>query len=419
MKTLKCILLCFLVASATEYCLCQQRSGQNTRFIRSASKTPALAQQQLPDLDRYLEKKMKKAGLLGMQVAFVSSGNSIWQGNYGVKEYGTTKEVDANTLFMIASCSKPITALGVLKLVDQGKVQLDDPVNSYLPFPVVNPNYPHEAISIRMLLAHVSSLKDNWSVLTPLYTLEEGGDSPLPLNEFLADYLVEGKRFYNAEANFLNTEAATEFQYSNVGYALLGYLIECVAEKPFKEFMQTELFDPLGMNDTYWFLGDIPHENIARPHELPDKENDLTEPKIHKHYGYPDYPDGQVRTTASDYGRFLSLILNQGRINGEQFVKKELIDEFTSVQFPDVNKHQAIAWNYNEFENFIYYLLMPRLPSHTGADPGVATAVSLDPEYKTGAILFTNSPPTRFTGQKIFYQEMMKRLLKEARKYGR
>lgn len=369
-------------------------------------------------LEDYLEKKMHKAGLIGLQVAYITKDH-IWQGNFGIKEYGRNKEVDNNTLFMIASCSKPITALGVLKLVDSGKANLDDPVNSYLPYRVVNPYIPEDEITIRMLLAHVSSIKDNWQILSPLYTHESGGgDSPLALADFLKGYLLVGGQFYHSKDNFLNNEVATVFQYSNVGYALLGLLIERISGKSFTEFMREEIFKPLEMNDTYWLLADIPHDNIANPHELPSKTNKILEPRIFDHYGYADYPSGQIRTTTSDYGRFLQVLLNDGVFDGKQFISRHLIKEFITIQYPKVNKHQAISWNYNEFDNFIYYLLMPRLPSHTGADPGVATAVSFDPEKKIGALIFTNSPPNGFIGQKIFYQEIMKRLLKEAKRYN-
>jgi len=377
--------------------------------------TKVQAQSDNPKLDKFLIKKMNKADLIGMQVAFISNGDYIWQGNYGVKEYSTNDKVDENTLFMIASCSKPVTAFGILKLVDQGKIKLDDPVNTFLPFQVSNPNFPDEVITVRMLLAHVSSIKDNWPVLTPLYTTEQGGDSPIPLGEFLKEYLVAGGKYYEKEENFWKEEPATIFQYSNVGYALLGLLIEQVSGMTFKVFMQKEIFDPLEMNESYWFLADIPHDNIARPHDMPNKKTNFKEPKVLKHYGYPDYPDGQLRTTTSDYGRFLKVILNEGTVDGNQFLSKKTMEEFLKVQYPEVAKWQAISWNYNEFDNWIYYLLMPRLPSHTGVDPGVATVVSFDPKTRTGAIIFSNALPATFIHQKIFYQEIMKRLLKEAK----
>ncbi len=368
-------------------------------------------------LNRYLSKKMERAGLVGLQAAYLSAGDSIWQGNYGLKEWNTTDSVNAETLFMIASCSKPVTALGILKLADQGLLSLDDPVNDHLPFAVENPHSAGIPITIRMLLTHVSSLKDNWPVMTPLYTVENGGgDSPLPLQEFLENYLVPGGRYYDQQENFQAVAPATNFRYCNIGYALAGLIIETVSGQSFPAFMRNEIFQPLGMLESYWMLADIPYENIARPHDIPNGQNDLDQIKILPHYGYPDYPDGQIRTTTADYAKFLRMIVNKGKVGQHQFISPEFIEEFTTIQYPEVARYQAIAWNYNEFDNFIYYLLMPRLPSHTGADPGVATVVSFNPETGHAGIIFTNSPPQKFMETKVFYQEIMKRLLKEAKK---
>ena len=153
---------------------------------------------------------------------------------------------------------------------------------------------------------------------------------------------------------------------------------------------------------------------FAPSNELPDKKSEHSEPKVLKNYGYPDFPDGQLRTTVSDYAQILKVILNYGQVDGTPFLKKEVVDQFLSIQFPDAYKWQAIAWNYNEFENWLYYLFMPHLPSHTGGDPGVATVVSFDPETRIGALVFLNSPPNTFKGGKIFYLDMVKKLLKEA-----
>jgi hypothetical protein len=81
-----------------------------------------------------------------------------------------------------------------------------------------------------------------------------------------------------------------------------------------------------------------------------------------------------------------------------------------------VAKWRAISWSYNEFENFIYNMIMPRVPSHTGLDPGTNTVVSFNPETKTGVLVFSNSPTTTFRCEKIIYLDMVKRLFKEAEK---
>lgn len=375
--------------------------------------SPLSAQSGNSKMDKYFTKKMEKANVIGLQAASIQDGELVWQGSYGLKEYKTEKEVNDSTLFMIASCSKPVTALGIMLLFDHGKLDLDDPVNKYLSFPISNPNHPDSTITIRMLLTHTSSLKDNWDILTPLYTLPEGGDSPLELNQFVEGYFTEGGQYYDPEGNFHTYGTAYKYDYCNMGYVILGLIIEQISGLPFSDYMQEEIFKPLQMNNSYWFLKEIPHQNIARPHEIhPSPKKDPREPEILNHYGYADFPDGQLRTTVSDYAQVIKLMVNEGRINGEVFIKPSTVKEFLSIQYPKVAKHQAIAWNYNEFDSFIYYLLMPRLPSHTGADPGVATVVSFDPETRSGGIIFSNSPTITFGGQKIFYQEMMKKLLK-------
>ncbi len=372
------------------------------------------AQKPSASLDRFMPRKMKRAGIVGIQAASVSEGKLFWKGSFGVMNVNTRTPVNDSTLFLIASCSKPITALAVLILADQGRFELDDPIGKYLPFCPVNPHFPRDTITIRMLLAHVSSLRDNWEILDPLYTLQTGGDSPIGLEEFVTEWFTDTGRYYSAEKNYLNSPPAQKWEYCNMGYVLLGYLIEKVSGRSFTDYMQNEIFVPLSMHRSWWMLSDIPDTNIARPHVLHDKKSGKKGPTILPHYGYPDFPDGQLRTSVSDYSLFVGLLLSNGKLGDKVFLTPEMTAEFLRVQYPGINRYQAIAWNYNEFENRMYYLLMPRLPSHTGGDPGVATVVSFDPEKHTGAIVFINSPPITFRGGKIFYLDIVRRLLKEA-----
>jgi len=382
---------------------------------------PACQRNQAGDqaLVTYFQQQMEKAHLVGLQVASIGDGELLWEGSFGAKDQRSGDPVTDSTLFMIASCSKPVTALGVMMLYERGQLDLDEDVSEYLPFLVRNPHHPNQKITLRMLLAHVSSLRDNWDVLSPLYTLPEGGDSPLELLDFVKSYFVQGGKYYHKDKNFADESPASSYAYCNMGYAMLGEVIEQVSGVPFTRFMQEEVLQPLQMHNSYWFLREIPHDNLASPHRLlPSSKKGNKHWEVLNHYGYPDYPDGQLRTTVSDYAQIVKLLINDGKVNGKPFIEKETVDEFLKIQFPEAAKHQAIAWNYNEFDNFIYYLLMPRLPSHTGADPGVATVVSFDREKKTGGIIFSNSPTSRFREQKIFYQEMMKKLLQAGENFG-
>ena len=372
------------------------------------------AQDNRSELDAYFIRKMNNASVVGMQVGYLKPDGTSWSSAYGKIDHCNGEFVNDSTLFMIASCSKPVTALGILKLYNDGKLSLDQDINDYLPFQVKHYFFPEEVITVRMLLAHTAALKDNWDVLDPLYTIETGGDSPLPLPDFTRAYFTDEGKYYNAKANFIDNKPGQHWEYCNMGYALLGLIIQEVSGKAFAKYMYEDIFEPLGMHDSYWFLKDIPHQNIARPHKLPEKNAEDQSIKALKHYGFPDYPDGQLRTTVSDYLKFVQLILNEGKVNNQQFIKKEVIALFHTVQYPEVHKHQAIAWNYDEFDNWLYYTLMRRLPSHTGGDPGVATVVSYNPDNQTAAVVFLNTPPVTFRGGKIFYLDLVKRLFKEA-----
>jgi len=370
------------------------------------------------DINQYFYRNMEKAGFVGLQAAYIEGGELAWTGNFGQKNLHTGEEVNDSTVFMIASCSKPITALGMMKLFDEGQINLDNDINDYLPFKIANPNYPEKIITIRMLLTHTSSLMDNWDVMTPLYTLGGGGgDSPISLLGLIEKYFLKGGEYYNEEMNFAEYKPGSQKAYCNMGYALTGLLIEMITGDSFPAYMQKEVFKPLGMNNTYWLLVDIPHENIARPHEMKADDAGQVKYEVLDNYGYPDYPDGQIRTTVSDYSQILKLMVNNGLVNGKPFIREETIQEMLRIQYPDVDKYQAISWNYNEFDHWLYYLLIPRLPAHTGVDPGVATVTCFDPANKTGAVIFlNNSAPSAFGTMKLFYMDMVKRLLNEARK---
>lgn len=378
--------------------------------------TSLYAQKENAELDHYLLKKMEKAGRIGMQAAYISNGELTWVGSYGVKTFQTNDRVNDSTLFMTASISKPVTALALMKLYDQGKLNLDDDINDYLPFEVRNPNFPDAEITFRMLLSHVSSIRDHWPILEIDYTIDHGGDSPVSLEDFLRSYLVEGGTYYNPEKNFYAAAPGTQEKYSNVGFDLIGYLVGRISGQPFNEYMREKVFLPLKMNNTYWFLSEIPHDNIATPHNMPYKETDFKGTQILKHFGYPGYPSGQLRTTVRDYAQYLKMMVNEGMVEGKSFLSKQTIDEFLTVQYPEADKWQALSWNYNEFENFVYNIIMPRRPSHTGLDPGMNSVVSFDPIEKTGVLIISNSPTTTFWSEKIIYLDMVRKLFKEARK---
>lgn len=354
---------------------------------------------------------MEKAKIPGLAALIMKDGEISWTGRYGLANIDEGREVMEETFFMIASCSKTVTATAIMLLYEDRLIDLDDAINTYLPFDLTNPHFPEDDITIRMLLTHTSSLLDDWDVLDPLYTIESGGgDSHISLEEFIYDYFHPNGDYYSEKNNFQQRKApGTDYEYCNMNFALLGYLLELACGQPFDLYCEENIFTPLEMDETSWFLKDVDVSKLAMPYSV---ENDTFIPV--GHYGFPDYPDGQIRTNVLEFANFVSVFLNDGLYRGESFLKTETVEEFLSIQFPKAAPHQAIAWNYDEFESFFVRSFLGYKPAHTGGDPGVATITVMDPNKKAAVIIFANGISGHFLSAKAYYFDILKALCKKA-----
>jgi CubicO group peptidase (beta-lactamase class C family) len=194
-----------------------------------------------------------------------------------------------------------------------------------------------------------------------------------------------------------------------VNYALLGLIVERRSGQAFDDYCYETIFRPLGMDSTSWFLSGLDPRTIAIPYKV-TKEGTEAIP----HYGYPDYPDGQIRTTVEDLARFTSLYLNRGVAAGARVLEARTVEEILEVQYPDVNPNQAIAWNYDEFHHFLVRMFVGAKPAHTGGDPGVSTILVTDPETRSAVIVLMNGMAPGVHAQKAIYIDTLRRLCREA-----
>ena len=139
------------------------------------------------DLDRFILEGMKKAKVPGLAATVVKEGKVLWTGAYGWANLEQKIPVPNETLFQIASVSKPVTACAMMQLVEQGKLTLDADINEAPPFPVRNPKHPKVPITLNHLLPHTSRIRDNWNLLEDTWVKTD--DFPKPLGESLAAYL--------------------------------------------------------------------------------------------------------------------------------------------------------------------------------------------------------------------------------------
>jgi len=330
--------------------------------------------QNLSKIDALIEKELASNKVAALAVAVIDAGKVVHLSTTGYKDWEAKRKADTNTAFQIASVSKIVTCLAIFKLVEQGKIDLHTDINQYLPFSVKNPHHPEDTITVTDLLNHRSGIRDNYEIYKSFWN-EPKGDPKIKLHDFLKDYLNPEGKLYQ-KTHFESTSNFKSFRYSNTGVALLGLIVEHVSKLSFETFCQNEIFKPLQMHNTSWFLKNLDTKQVAKPYVNTDAAG-LT---FKGHNGYPDYPAGQLRTSISNFSKLLFGYLNSK--NGEFILKKETVDTITPT--PQISQNGYFTWFLTAMNNHLYY-------SHEGGDTGVKTVVMIDVNAKNAIVIFTNS----------------------------
>jgi len=327
---------------------------------------------------------MKELGIVGMAAAIIIDKKLVKAQGYGYAERENRIPFTATTIMNIASISKTFTGVCIMKAVEEGKVSLDEDINMYLPFKVINPNFPTEKITLRHLSTHTSGLADR----DPFYsdsTYFYSGAKPEPLDEFLKNYFIPGGKHYSID-NFLKSKPGSYREYSNIGAGLAGYIIEVRTGKKLNDYAQQHIFKPLQMVNSGWALKDI---DTLKHTRLYNKQNDSVH-QIHWYEG-TTYPDGGIRTSVKELSNFFICLLNEGKFNRTQLLGKKTIEEMLRFQFNESNKPDNV--NPDRLNSGIFWATKMGATriGHNGSDPGVRTFMLSDLTKEIGVVLFFNT----------------------------
>jgi CubicO group peptidase (beta-lactamase class C family) len=344
--------------------------------------------------DTYLQARMNAGKMPGANFVIIKNGKWVWSKSLGSADIAGNKTIDRQTIFMMASVSKTMIVTSIMQLWEQGRIDLDRDINYYLPFTVRTPIHPNDSITTRMLLTHTSAIQDEWNTLSALYVY---GDSPITLDSFLRNYFVAGGSYYSATGNFYSYIPGTQYNYSNVASTLAAYLVERISGDKYSHYCDTAIFQKLCMDNTSLLLAGISDTTmIARPYYW----NGSTYEDIGL-YGYPDYPDGQLRTNITALARFMNMYMNQGNYNGTQVLQSATIDTI-------LKRQTSADWS----QGLIFYNAITSngdtVWGHNGGDAGVNTAMYFNRQNKTGVIVLTNGDGTQVSNADLFVDTLYK-----------
>lgn len=346
-------------------------------------------------LDGFIEEKLKESGMVGLGTAIIVNKELVWIKGYGYADKETGKPFTPNTIMNIGSISKTFTGVALMRAVEENKLSLDEDINKYLPFKVVNPYLPDEKITLRQLAIHTSGIADAYPTYDSVY--HYGGDSPVQLGDFLKSYFEPTGKFYSKE-NFLNHKPGTYREYSNIGAALAGYIVEIATGKKLNVYTKQQILKPLKMNSTGWFFADI---NLDNHSKLYEKQNDII--KNIELYGEITYPDGGVRTSVADLSKFFIALLNEGEYKKTRILKKASVNEMLRFHYTVDDKPDNVKLNEKNAGIFWSTKLNTTRIGHGGSDSGIKTEMLSDLTKDVAVILFTNTALPAKEMNKYFY----------------
>ena len=292
-----------------------------------------------------LESYIKNGELPGVVTVIATKDSVLQIDTIGDADIETERPMKSDTVFWIASQTKPVTAVAVMMLVDEGKLSLTEPVTKYLPelanlkviadknedrmvlVPVDKP------ITLAMLLSHTAGFE----FLTPFQS-EHAIDS-LPMSRYVTTAVMTPMR----------TQPATAYHYSNIGINLAGVIVERVAGMPFEDFLEKRLFEPLGMTDTSFFPNAEQLNRLATTYSF-DKEKSQFVVTQSAFMTYPfdsknryAEPGGGLFSTPNDLVKFFQMLQGNGEFDGKRILSEAAVKEIRTKQTGALNTSYGLG----------------------------------------------------------------------------
>jgi len=274
-------------------------------------------------------------------VALVADKNKVISVEaVGFADIAAGKVMRQDNIFWIASQTKPMTAVAVMMLVDEGKISLDDPIEKYLP------EFRGQMVVAEKDNEHIVLRKPKHPI-TVRETLNH--TSGLPFKSAIEEPTLDGLSLSSAVRSYAMTpllsEPGTVYRYSNAGINTAARLIEVVAKVRYEDFMQQKLFDPLGMKDTTFWPNEAQSLRVAKSYRPDASKTNLAEfpisqliyPLSDRVHRFP-MPAGGLFSTAIDTSLFCRMLLNNGELDGKRYLSENAIRELSKRQTPPAIK---------------------------------------------------------------------------------
>jgi CubicO group peptidase (beta-lactamase class C family) len=321
-------------------------------------------------IDSMVLTKMQKTKAVGVAIGIVKNGHIYYNKGYGTKELNTSKSIDSLTNFHLASISKVFVATAIMQLVEQGKINLDAKLLDYISVSKLKDDR-FKTITIKQMLIHMSGFPD-----VNDYRWDNPRNDSLALGNY-SNKCIETKK--------LIFDPGTKFEYSNMAFEVLGYVIETITKKPFDTYEYDHVLSKARLNRSNFDYTKIDPSRRSSPHI-----KSLTKVKVSKTYPYnrEHGPSSTLNSCTYDMCQWIleMLTIYEDKTNSYAGVlKHETLMDMWSVKYrPAGNQSIGLTWAIFEKTPLGFCVW------HDGEDRGYGSLMLINPEQKFGIIMLIN-----------------------------
>ncbi len=264
-------------------------------------------------LNSYVPSKMKDASVVGLSVSIVSDKEVLFARGFGYSDKANDLKVTADTIFRTASVSKILNLVIAMKLVEEGRLSLDKDINQYLPELKLKSRFPKsKPITIRSILTHHSGLPSDR--MRGFFSYSKTDSLEKLVSEISGEYVSYPPEFI--------------FSYSNLGHSTLGRIVEKVSGESYANVLQKKIFQPLGMEHSFYEVNSDKKNDFAKGYGGLIFKSEVAEA------GLRDLPAGFLNSSVNDLSKLIQVFLNDGKVNGNPFLKSATLEEMYRIQNP-------------------------------------------------------------------------------------
>lgn len=310
--------------------------------------------------------EMRENKIQGLSIALVEGQKIIWAEGFGYANVADQIKATPDTLYRIGSISKLLNTVAALQLTEQGKLNLDQPIQNYLPdFSIQSRFSPHPTFTARQLMTHHSGLPSDYL---------SGWNSEEPLRYVRRQLKDE----------YMAYPPGTISAYSNLGAAVLGHVVETIAGEPYADRLKTQVLLPMGMEKSYFAAKPKPDANLAKPY---DRDGELSDYVVIR-----DFPAGGMTSNVLELSQFMRTMFNQGQSpTGRAVMRPETLAEMMRRQnqavLLDFDLAMGLAW----FISDIWPEPVGPMLWHGGSDRYFNSMLAVLPKRRLGVVVLNNS----------------------------